>query len=134
MKIEHCLKLSQLAQETALQTYQRHVSIAISNKEGDLLFFIKMDEAPIRTIAIAQAKAYTAARMETSTKLVKQRLKDEELQIIDFMDPKLCALPGGVPIICEQKGLIGALGISGLKLEDDHELASTVASLYESFV
>ena len=45
---------------------------------------------------------------------------------VNFMDKKLCALPGGVPLSIQQH-LIGAVGISGRSLEDDHALALFVS-------
>ena len=43
------------------------VCLAICNADGQLAFFLRMDGAPVRLIAIAQAKAYTAARMGSAT-------------------------------------------------------------------
>lgn len=98
------------------------VCIALSNPDGALQYFLRMDAAPVRTIAIAQAKAYSAARFGISTLTLQERLQRESLQLSDFMDACLCALPGGVPIELGATQ-IGAVGISGRSLVDDHALA-----------
>ncbi|MEZ2720141.1 heme-binding protein [Paenalcaligenes hominis] len=98
------------------------VCIALSNPDGALQYFLRMDAAPVRTISIAQAKAYSAARFGSSTLALQERLQRESLSLSDFMDPALCALPGGVPLEINATQ-IGAVGISGRSLADDHALA-----------
>lgn len=102
------------------------VSIAWVDQAGDLKYFYRMNAAPARTITIALAKAYTAVRMNASSLEFRQRLQRENLCTSDFMDDKLCALPGGV-LIMKQSKIFGAVGVSGLSLEQDHELATKLA-------
>lgn len=98
------------------------VCFALVDTQGDLLCFERMDGAPIRTINIAIAKAYTAARMGGSTKQFRQRLENENLLCSEFMDDALCALPGGV-ILPLTPHPFAAIGISGRSLDDDEKLA-----------
>lgn len=121
-----CHELADKVMQHAQQDGLAPVCIAIVDPQGELNYFGRMDAAPARTIAIAQAKAYTAARMQNSTLAFSQRLHNEQLYTFDFMDTKLCALPGGVPLSIQQH-LIGAVGISGRSLEDDHALALFVS-------
>ena len=50
------------------------VCLSICDASGFLLCFIRMDDAPLRSIEIAQRKAYTAARMGMTTEAFHQRL------------------------------------------------------------
>lgn len=115
------------ASSNALHTCTQHdqlppVCVALVDDQGDLLYFERMEGAPVRTIQIAIAKAYTAARMGVSTQQFRQRLLNENLLCSEFMDPKLCALPGGVMLTLGQATHF-ALGVSGRTLADDEALA-----------
>lgn len=98
------------------------VCFALVDTQGDLLCFERMDGAPVRTINIAIAKAYTAARMGGSTKQFRQRLENEKLFCSEFMDNGLCALPGGVIVPLPSHPFV-AIGVSGRSLDDDEKLA-----------
>lgn len=102
------------------------VCFALVDAQGDLLCFERMDGAPVRTINIAIAKAYTAARMGGSTRQFRQRLHNENLHCSEFMDPALCALPGGVILTLPSQPFV-ALGVSGRSLDDDEKLALQLA-------
>lgn len=117
-----CHELADKVVQQAQQDGLAPVCIAIVDPQGELNYFERMDDAPARTITIAQAKAYTAARMQSSTFAFSQRLQNEQLHTFDFMDSKLCALPGG-SLLSKQQQIVGAVGISGRSLEDDHALA-----------
>lgn len=108
------------------------VCIALSHPDGVLHYFLRMDGAPVRTVAIAQAKAYSSARFGTSTLALQQRLHRESLLLSDFMDPNLCALPGGVPLELGST-LIGAVGISGRTLAEDHALALQATTFLQQY-
>lgn len=111
----------------ALHHYAAHdglapVCFALVDTQGDLLCFERMDGAPVRTINIAIAKAYTAARMGVNTLQFRQRLENENLYCSEFMDPALCALPGGVILRLPAQPFV-AIGVSGRSLDDDEKLA-----------
>lgn len=101
------------------------VCFALVDAQGDLLCFERMDGAPVRTINIAIAKAYTAARMGASTRQFRHRLQQENLQCSEFMDSALCALPGGVILPLPNHSVV-AIGVSGRALDDDESLALTL--------
>ena len=131
MNIKESLELMNWAIQCSSETFKTPVCIAICDANGELLLFSRMDEAPARTINIAQAKVYTAARMSMSTISFNERLERESLATSDFMDDKLCSLPGGVPLLKDGK-TVAAVGISGLSLENDHALASLIAQQFIS--
>ena len=109
------------------------LSFALVNAEGELSYFIRMENALSRTMAISQAKAYTSARMRSSTLAFHERLVKEQITAADFMDNNLCGLPGGVPLF---KGdvCVGAIGISGRSLEQDHDLITRAAQHFTTLI
>lgn len=106
------------------------VAISVCDQDGSLAALIKMDGVPARSVNLAQHKAYTAARMQTTTESFMARLHREKLDIAFFCDPKLTPFPGGAPIKTIDGRIIGAVGISGRASEEDQQLASVAAGLH----
>ena len=106
---------------------QRPVCVAVCDAEGFLIAFARTDGAPVRSIDIAQGKAYTAARMGVSTTAFLERLHREQIQPGYFCDPRLTGLPGGSVLKDAGGSIIGAIGISGLTSKEDQEIADLVA-------
>ncbi|HRL20173.1 MAG TPA: heme-binding protein [Alcaligenes sp.] len=109
------------ALERARQDGGAPVCLSLCDGQGELLHFLRMDLAPARCIAIAQAKAYTAARFGVPTRSLAERLEREALFLPDFQDSGLCSLPGGAPLLW-QGHCIAALGVSGRSLDADEAL------------
>ena len=100
--------------EKAAADYGRPICVAICDASGFLIAFHRVEGAPIRSIAISQGKAYTAARMQANTDALLERLRRDNIALSYFCDERLTALPGG-SVIKNAEGLIaGAVGISGL--------------------
>ncbi|MBP2641134.1 MAG: hypothetical protein H6Q66_2085 [Firmicutes bacterium] len=126
-----CAKvLLERAGKKAQHEYGRPISIAICDPYGLLKAFARMEEAPIRTVQISISKAYTASRMESSTEAFLARLRKEELEISNFCDPLLTALPGGTLLKDTDGNILGAVGVSGLAPADDQCVAEYVADLF----
>lgn len=107
------------------------VCLAVCNPDGQLNLFLRMDGAPVRLIAIAQGKAYTAARLGLSTADFSRRLEREGLTAGDFCDSGLTAMRGGVPLLREGRTQLG-LGVSGRSTEADEALALRLRDLLEA--
>ncbi|MDF2568815.1 MAG: hypothetical protein K0R55_419 [Sporomusa sp.] len=103
------------------------VAIVICDCAGAIVALLKMDGVPARCVHFAQHKAYTAARMQTSTDLFFARLRQEQLDISYFCDSNLTPLPGGAPIIAIDGTMLGSVGISGRPSEEDQQLANMAA-------
>lgn len=99
------------------------VCLAIVNRSGRLAALLAQDGTPERAIPIAQSKAYTALRMESSTRDFHERLLRERLTLADFCDSAFTTLEGGIPLFDENGKCVGGLGISGRKPTEDGELA-----------
>jgi glc operon protein GlcG len=106
---------------------QRPVCAAICDAEGFLVAFARADGAPVRSIAISQGKAYTAARMGVSTTAFLERLHRERIEPGYFCDPGLTGLPGGAVLKDGGGRIIGAIGISGLTSKEDQSIADALA-------
>jgi uncharacterized protein GlcG (DUF336 family) len=125
--LEAAQKLLDHGAKTAAGDYGQPICIAVVDGHGDLVAFIRQDGAPVRSIAIAQGKAYTAVRLGVDTQAFLERLRREQVQASDFCDPRLTALPGGSVLRDSAGAVIGAVGVSGLKIDQDHTLAGDMA-------
>lgn len=125
--------LTRIAMEKAAADYSRPICVAVCDAAGFLIAFQRMEGAPLRSIAIAQGKAYSAARMQVSTDALLQRLERENIPVSYFCDDKITALPGGSVLKDAGGVLLGAAGISGLTSAEDQEIADHLASLAAQF-
>ena len=122
-------ELTRAAMEKAAADYSRPICVAVCDAAGFLIAFQRMEGAPLRSIAISEGKAYSAARMQASTDALLQRLERENIQLSYFCDGKLTALPGGNVLKNANGVIVGAAGISGLTSAEDQEIADHLASL-----
>lgn len=102
----------------------RPVSIAIVDKNGNLVLFAKMDRCRNMPQRIAYKKAYTAATMQSNTADVEERFKNTGRNISDFGDPNMIALKGGIVVRKSDGNAIGAIGVSGLTADEDENIAN----------
>jgi uncharacterized protein GlcG (DUF336 family) len=107
----------------ARQKFDKPVCVAVCDAHGFLIGFNRADGAPVRSIALAQQKAYTSTRMGSTTTAFLARLRKEDIPIGFFCDPLLTALPGGALLTDGAGRVLGAIGISGLAPAEDQELA-----------
>lgn len=128
LSLAQAQQLATRATELAQQKFGRPICVAVCDERGLLLAFARMDGAPARSVAIAQGKAYTAARLGVTTTALLERLHREQIQIGYFCDPILTALPGGTPIKDATGRLVGAVGLSGLAAAEDQQVTDEVAS------
>jgi len=105
--------------------FGKPVCAAVCDTSGFLIAFARADGAPVRSIAISQQKAYTSARIGSTTVAFHQRLQREDIPIGYFCDPLLTALAGGAPLHDGEGRAIGAVGISGLAPDQDQLLADS---------
>ncbi len=114
----------------ASQNFKKPVCVSVCDATGLLLAFVRMDGAPVRSVAISQGKAYSAARMGVTTEAVLERLHRENIEIGYFCDPLLTALPGGSPLKDRDGVLCGAIGVSGLTSAEDQQVTNFIASKF----
>jgi glc operon protein GlcG len=117
--------------EKARVEYGRPICAAVCDPAGFLLAFQRMEAAPLRSIAISQGKAYSAARMQVNTDVLLQRMHKENITPAYFCDERITALPGGSVLRDAAGAVKGSVGISGLTSEEDQIIANHLASLVE---
>jgi uncharacterized protein GlcG (DUF336 family) len=130
LTLDRARQLIDQAMARARQEFKRPICVAVCDAAGLLVAFARMEGAPVRSVAISQGKAYSAARMGISTQAVLTRLKNEGIEIGYFCDPALTALPGGSPLKDQAGLLCGAIGVSGLTSAEDQQVTDSVAAQF----
>ena len=129
MNIELATRLAAAAIAKAQADFGRPICVAVSDRFGFLVAFAAMDGAPVRSIQIAQGKAYSAARMGVDTHVFLERLHRDNIPAGYFCDEKLTGLPGGSVIKDAGGAVTGAVGISGLAPSEDMAIAKALVEL-----
>jgi uncharacterized protein GlcG (DUF336 family) len=107
------------------------MNIAVVDAGNNLTAFARMDGAWLGSIDIAQNKAYTARAFDMSTKdLAPLCQPNQPLFGINASNQgRLIIFAGGIPLQSGDR-IIGAIGVSGGSVEQDHEVAEAgVAAL-----
>ncbi len=98
--------------------------IAIVDSGANLKAFLRMDDAWVGSIDIAIKKAKTAVFFGMPTgEIGKLSQPDGSLYGIEHSNEGLITFPGGLPIVDEEGVLVGAIGVSGSAVENDHAVA-----------
>ena len=98
--------------------------IAVVDSGADLKAFVRMDDAWVGSVDIAIKKAKTACFFGMSTGQIGALSQPGgPLFGIEHSNDGLITFPGGVPIVDENGVLIGAVGVSGSSVENDHQVA-----------
>ena len=87
------------------------MDIAVVGGPGYLIAFLRMDQAQIASVKIAEHKARAAAKYRRPTKVFEDAVQKGGLNYIMTLDDVI-ASRGGIPLI-EDGRLIGAIGCSG---------------------
>ena len=97
------------------------VTIAIVDDGGHLLWLQRLDGAAPVSAHIAPAKAHTAALGRRESKIYEDVINSGRYSVLSAPDLK-GLLEGGVPIIKDGQ-VIGAVGVSGVKSNEDAQIA-----------
>ncbi len=104
------------------------MDIAVVDAGGNLKAFIRMDGAWLGSIDIAIRKAKTARWFDMPTgEIGKLSQPLGPLYGIEHSNEGLITFPGGVPIKSSDGTIIGAIGVSGSSVENDHIVAAAGA-------
>ncbi|UCF34507.1 MAG: heme-binding protein [Phycisphaerales bacterium] len=100
------------------------MDIAVVDAGANLKAFARMDGAWLGSIDIAIKKARTARFFDMNTgEIGKLSQPGGSLYNIEHSNGGLITFPGGVPIKNGAGEIIGAIGVSGSTVEDDHVVA-----------
>jgi glc operon protein GlcG len=102
--------------------------IAVADAHGELIALLRLDGAPLSSIAVAGNKAFTAARLRRPTREVGTQLRERGTDVAFYGDPRYLGFGGGLPIQVDGV-VVGGIAVSGLSDADDEALAAMGASI-----
>lgn len=104
------------------------MNIAVVDAGANLKGFARMDGAWLGSIDISIKKAKTARYFDFNTgDIGKLSQPGGSLFGIEHSNGGLITFPGGVPLRNKDGQVIGAIGVSGSTVENDHAVADTAA-------
>jgi uncharacterized protein GlcG (DUF336 family) len=129
------LELGQTVAEAALAKAREigsPSSIAVLDAGRELVAFARMDGAPLASVPISQAKAYTARSLNSATRDLNGLTQPGGplfgLEVSHLAAGRaLVTFGGGVPITVDGE-VIGAIGVAGGTPDQDHEIAEAGAA------
>ena len=105
------------------------MDICVVDAGSNLVAFARMDGAWIGSVDISFKKAKTAAWFTMDTKSLSPLVQPgQPLYNIEHSNGGLITFAGGVVIKNSAGEVIGAIGVSGSSVENDHTVAETGAS------
>lgn len=110
-----------------LEAAGQGAAVAVVDRHGELVAFLRTDACRLAPITIAINKAFTAAREQVESSILGERSRTEGFPLSNFGDPRYVGWGGGVPLVVDGK-VIGAIGVSGLPESADVELARWAAA------
>lgn len=127
ISLEQALAVVQAATDEAARIDTR-MNVAVVDAGGNLKAFARMDDAWLGSIDIAARKARTARQFDMPTgEIGKLSQPGGPLYNIEHSNGGLITFPGGLPL--ETGGhVIGAVGVSGSTVENDHAVAQAGAA------
>jgi uncharacterized protein GlcG (DUF336 family) len=101
-----------------------NMNIAIVDAGANLKAFFRMDGAWLGSIDIAIKKAKTARYFDMpSGEIGKLSQPGGPFYNIEHSNGGLISFPGGVPLKDKEGTIVGAIGVSGSVVENDHAVA-----------
>ena len=121
----------QAAHEKALAMGVK-MNIAVVDAGANLVAFIRMDDAWLGSVDISIKKAKTARFFDMPTGVIGSLAQPGgPLYNIEHSNGGLITFPGGIPIKDGSGTVIGAIGVSGSLVENDHAVAEAGVSAIE---
>jgi uncharacterized protein GlcG (DUF336 family) len=104
------------------------MDISVVDAGGNLKAFVREDQAWLGSIDISLKKARTARYFDMeSGEIGKLSQPGGPLYNIEVSNDGLISFPGGVPLRDGNGAVVGAVGVSGSTVENDHEVAAAGA-------
>ena len=100
------------------------MNIAVVDAGANLVAFARMDGAWLGSLDISIKKAKTARFFDMNTGIIGELSQPGgSLYNIEHSNNGLITFPGGIPIKNAAGEIIGAIGVSGSSVENDHTVA-----------
>ncbi|WP_435262879.1 GlcG/HbpS family heme-binding protein [Tenacibaculum sp. nBUS_03] len=104
------------------------MNIAVVDAGANLVAFARMDDAWLGSLDISIKKAKTARFFDMNTGVIGELSQPGgSLYNIEHSNNGLITFPGGVPLKNSEGTIIGAIGVSGSSVENDHAVAEAGA-------
>ena len=101
------------------------VTIAILDPRGDLIALHRMDGALWRSVPISQGKAAASAAFDAASGDLTDRWEGPIVRALSMMEHgRLIPWQGALPIRRADGTMIGAIGVSGAKSDEDEAVAT----------
>jgi len=108
------------------------MNIAVVDSGSNLVAFVHMDGGWIGSVDISVKKAKTAAWFQMDTKALTSLVQPgQPLFNIEHSNGGLITFPGGVILKNSSGEIVGAVGVSGSTVDDDHAVAEAGAGALE---
>ena len=112
------------AAEAMAKDLDTKMNIAVVDRGNCLKAFLRMDGAWLGSIDISMKKARTANSFDMPTGSIGELSQPGgPLFNIEHSNGGLITFPGGLPIMGDDGSIIGAIGVSGSTVENDHLVA-----------
>ncbi len=125
--LEQAEKIIAAAKKKAIDIDAK-MNICVVDGGANQVAFVRMDGAWLGSADIALKKAKTARFFDMPTgEIGKLSQPGESLYNIEHSNGGLISFPGGVPLKNKKGEIIGAIGVSGSVVENDHKVATAGA-------
>ncbi|MBB3139193.1 GlcG/HbpS family heme-binding protein [Halomonas organivorans] len=108
------------AAQREAEANQWNVTISITDDSGELLGLRRLDGASPMTAMISAQKARTAALSHKETQVFERMINEGRHAFLSA--PLQGLMEGGVPVVVDGR-VIGAVGVSGVKADQDAQVA-----------
>ncbi len=124
MTLKLAEKMIASAKEKA-EELETKMNIAVVDAGANLVAFARMDGAWLGSLDIAIKKAKTARYFDMNTgEIGKLSQPGGPLYHIEHSNQGLISFPGGIPLKDSKGEVIGAIGVSGSSVDNDHAVAA----------
>ncbi len=107
------------------------MNIAIVDAGANLVAFARMDGAWLGSLDIAIKKAKTSRFFDMNTGIIGELSQPGgSLYNIEHSNNGLITFPGGMPIKNDSGEVVGAIGVSGSTVENDHAVAEAGIAVF----
>lgn len=128
ISLEQAEKITTAAKKKALEINTK-MNIAVVDAGANLVSFVRMDGAWLGSLDISIKKAKTARFFDMNTGSIGELSQPGgSLYNIEHSNHGLITFPGGIPLKNEAGEIIGAIGVSGSSVENDHAVADAGSS------
>ncbi len=118
-------KQAMVAAEVEAKKHNWPVAISIVDTHGFLVMFEKLDQTQLGSVELSLEKAKTSALYRRPTKVFEDLIAEGGRNMRLTRHPAMI-IEGGIPITVEGK-IVGAIGVSGVKSDEDAVVAQAGA-------